>query len=340
MVEVKSVEDLVRGLGISCKRDFELKKKSPIKAGGICDFFLEPNSQEQLIDLVRGLKGLEKDFMVVGFLSNVLFRDGRIRTPIIHTGKLKDFRLEGTDCVYAEAGCSLSYFAKELTQRGFEGFSGLTGFPATIGGAIYMNASCYGNAISDCLESVQCIDRDGNIVRFDRRDLGFSWRHSIFHDFPKSYVIVSAIFKLTPGDPSALLTAQDLAKNHRLEYQEHRLPNLGSTFATANIYREISRVNFKYRIGFFVIRMLILWAGRIFMPHSRTKIWAAAINRFTQRFFDIKPSGGVGVSRHTFNCVVNLGDSTAADIIYFVENIKRKIGIRAPLEIEIVDKIE
>lgn len=340
MLEIESIEDLIEELGVSYKRNLALNNRSPMKAGGTCDFFLEPNSKEQLVGLIKGLKRLQKGFMVVGFLSNVLFRDGRIKTPIIFTGKLKSIRLDGEDRAHVDAGCSLSYVANELTQKGFEGFSGLSGFPATIGGAVYMNASCYGNAISDYLDYVECVDQEGELLRFEKDQLRFSWRHSLFHDLPKSYVIISASFKLKPGDPVALARAMQYSKGHRLEYQEHRLPNLGSTFATDNIYREISKVNITYRLVLFIMRVVILWGGRLLFPHTRTKIWAAATNKFTQKFFGLGPKEGVGFSTQTFNCVVNLDSAQATEIIKFIKDVKRKIDILSPLENEIIDSIE
>jgi UDP-N-acetylmuramate dehydrogenase len=164
--EVKNIQEIIDKLGISHKRNFELSKRSPMKAGGTCDYFFEPNSKEQLVELIKGLRQIHKEFIVVGFMSNVIFRGGRIRTPIIFTGKLKTFRLEVDDRVHVDAGCSLSFVANELTQKGFKGFSGLSGFPATIGGAIFMNASCYGNSISDHLDYVECIDKEGSLIRF------------------------------------------------------------------------------------------------------------------------------------------------------------------------------
>lgn len=340
MIQAESIEDLIEVLGISHKRDFDLNTRSPMKAGGTCDFFLEPNSKEQMVELIKGLGWLEKNFLVVGFLSNVIIRDGRIRTPIIFTGKIKSFRFDTEERAHADAGCSLSNVANELTKKGFEGFSGLSGFPATVGGAIYMNASCYGNAISDYLEYVECVDHEGNLLRFEKDQLRFSWRNSLFHDLPKSFVIISATFKLKPGDTVALASAMNYSKNHRLEYQEHRLPNLGSTFATDNIYREIAKRNFKYRLGFFIMRVAFLWGGRLLFPRKRTKIWAAQINKFTQNFFGLEPKEGVGFSKHTFNCIVNLDGAPATKIIIFIKNVQRKLGILTPLENEIIENIE
>lgn len=337
---MESVEALIKELEISHKRNFELKTRSLIRAGGTCDFFLEPNSRGQLVMLVKGLRQLQQDFMVVGLLSNTLFRDGRIRTPLISTGKLKTFRLYGQDRGYADSGCRLSHVANKLSQNGFEGFAGLTGFPATIGGAVYMNASCYGNAISDYIDYVEYLDQDGNLRRMNKEQLQFSWRYSIFHELPKNYVIVSVVFKLKQGDVSVLSHTIEESKQHRLEYQEHRLPNLGSTFATVDIYRSIAKINIPYRVGYFMIRVAILWGGRVFFPNARTKIWAVTINKFTQKYFDLRPHDGVGVSEHTTNCVVNLGAAQATEIIKFVKHVERKIKITEPLEIEIMEDIE
>ncbi len=339
MIEVKSIKDLIDELGIAHKRNLDLSKRSPMKAGGICDLFLEPNSREQLAGLIRGLRQLKAEYFVVGYLSNVLFRDGRIRTPIIFTGKLRGVNYDERH-VHVDAGCSLTSVATDLTRKGFKGFSGLSGFPATIGGALYMNASCYGDAISDHLEYVECFNQEGDLQRFQKDELNFSWRYSIFHELPKSYVILSATFKLEQGDTLTLMKAMQQSKEHRLKYQEHRLPNLGSTFATKNIYKDIANVNLKYRILFSIIRVSILWGGRILFPNKRTQFWALVINKFTQRYFGIRSLGRFGFSDHTLNCVVNRGEGQADEIIRFIKKVQLKLGIKTPIENVIMEKIE
>ena len=69
---------------IKFEKNFDLKKKSWLKAGGIFEYFIEPSTYEQIIDLVKFFKENDLDYYVVGNLSNIIFRDGNIETPIIN----------------------------------------------------------------------------------------------------------------------------------------------------------------------------------------------------------------------------------------------------------------
>ena len=93
----------------------------------------------------------------------------------------------------------LSKFSRYISNESFDGFSGLMGFPATIGGAIFMNAGSYGQEISDFLESVDCVNNKGELVNL-KEDLKFKWRISNFQNIYKNYFILKAYFNLVAYD--------------------------------------------------------------------------------------------------------------------------------------------
>ncbi len=153
-------------------------------------------------------------------------------------------------------------------------------------------------------------------------------------------MIVSSSFRLIRGDAVDLKRIMEESKKHRQQYQEHQLPNLGSTFATENIYRDICDVNLKYRIFYTLLRVLILWIGRILPADIRNKLWAFVINKFTQSYFGLESNCEVGFSEKTFNCIVNIQDGKADEIIKFINNIQYRLQIKVPIENIIINKID
>jgi UDP-N-acetylmuramate dehydrogenase len=121
---------------------------------------------------------------------------------VIHLGgrHFKNIRTAGLE-VRAGAGASLGSLINLACEKGLKGIEGLVGIPATLGGAISMNA-CYSGNISDRLESVRVMDvRTGKISVLKKKNIKFSYRHSGF----EGYIILEACFKLEKGDKDALL---------------------------------------------------------------------------------------------------------------------------------------
>lgn len=325
------------GKGISFQKNVELAKLSHIKAGGCCRVLVKPTTEDQLATLLRMLEEKGIPHKVLGNLSNVLFRDGEIRTVCISTHSLRGLHIHD-ETVTAEAGVMLPTLARRLVQSGFQGFAGLVGIPATIGGAVFMNASSYGDAISDCLLDVRCMDRNGNVHVIGASELDFTWRHSAFHDRLAGHIILSARFRLIPGSMTAEIERMERVKTDRKTYQENALPNLGSTFATINIYGAIAKQFFGYKCGLFLVKWLTRF---VYVISLRKCHWYPGLaRRYTKFYFQLKGSRAIDFSASTFNCVVNLGGAKADDIIDFVMETHRAIGKCVPLEIELWKDIE
>lgn len=320
---------------IPFQENVDVARLSQIKAGGVFRVLVKPETEGQLAALLQELAVRALPYKVIGNLSNVLFRDGEIRTVAISTRGLRALSFENNGTVTAEAGVMLPTLARKLVQAGNKGFAGLIGVPASVGGAVFMNASCYGDATSGYLVDVRCLDPVGKIHVFAASDLNFAWRHSAFHDRLAGYIIIAARFMPVSANQKAETRREEEIKVHRRTYQENNFPNLGSTFATKNIYGDIARDFLGYRVGLILVKVLTRIMGGD--GHHR---FATLARRFTKAYFHLKGSPAIDFSDSTFNCVVNRGGAKADEIIEFVLTAHKAINKCVPLEIELQKDIE
>lgn len=338
MVSDVDLSKLAAWLGekrISFQANFEIARHSQIKAGGVFLLLVKPETEAQLFMLLRELGQRSLPYKVIGNLSNVLFRDGEIRTVGITTREMRNIAFDDEGFVSIESGVLLPALAKRLTRTGYTGFAGLVGVPASIGGAVYMNASCYGDAVSDYLVDVRCVNSNGESCVFDAASLKFSWRHSAFHCALSDWVIVSARFKPKLQGGTEDETRARLIKQHRREYQENKLPNLGSTFATTDIYSAIAK-----RFTFYGALLKLARLGVRICGAKGHHCYAKLARGLTKAYFGLKARNEVDFSESTFNCVVNLGGASANELIDFVLTTHKAIDECVPLEIELHKDIE
>jgi len=148
----------LKSKSINSKSMVDLAKRLQIKAGGIAVLVVYPSNQSELENVIAKLRSLSVEYQVIGNLSNVLFRDGLIETPIIHLSAIRNITCDDQGVFTVGAGALMPSFARYFAKLGFKGLSGLVGVPGTLGGGTYMNASCYGSGISDYLLDVTCVD--------------------------------------------------------------------------------------------------------------------------------------------------------------------------------------
>jgi len=327
---MKELEEYLSLEKIFFQKDVSLASISTIRAGGTCGVVVSPDTVDKIRKLICFFRQKNIKYIVVGRLSNIIFRDGFIQTVIVVTSKLKSHGFEGKDFYRAQSGVGLPSIAYEISKLGYEGFSGLVGVPGSIGGAVYMNASSYGHAISDYLVSVTCINESGELFEFQKDDLDFSWRKSAFQTTLRDMTILEACFRLVPGNKSEInLHMKESIHNRRL-FLENNHPNLGSTFSTRHLYGELSKKFFLYRMGYSLVRV---WIKLFPKNGSRLRV------NYTKLYFGIKDSDRVGLSDRTINCVVNKGGASASEIIQFVRVMQKKINYCVPLEIEIFEDV-
>jgi UDP-N-acetylmuramate dehydrogenase len=196
------------------------------RAGGPADRFFVAGNLDELGAFLRNLPAGE-NILFVGLGSNLLVREGayRGRLVLLHSAN-KNARLAGAR-VYAEAGVASPKVARFAAQQHLCGAEFLAGIPGTVGGALAMNAGCYGAETWDIVERAMTIDRQGALHERKKQEYEIAYRHC---RGPAEEWFVGAWFSLhkADGDASRARIKELLAK--RMATQPLQLPNAGSVF--------------------------------------------------------------------------------------------------------------
>jgi UDP-N-acetylmuramate dehydrogenase len=175
---------------------FDLAKNSSIGVGGYAEIAYMPQTQEELVKLVHGLKKQGKPYFVLGNMTNVLPADGKSKRAFILTK-----RLNAIDGNYFEAGVTAGQFLKYCKAQNVSGGEFLAGIPCTIGGALYMNAGVAGAYIGDIVESVRVL-QDGKLHTLKKEDCAYAYKTSVF--MHTDTVILGATLRLQKADKTAI----------------------------------------------------------------------------------------------------------------------------------------
>ena len=207
--------------------DFLLTNFNTLRIKACAEKFWMPDNYGEMISLLKKFK--DQNPIVIGNGSNILFSSQKIKQPIIHTGFIKTAIAIG-ETIEVEAGLKTQTLSKLALDKGLSGFEFLIGIPATLGGAIFMNAGAHGQTISDCLINAKVYDMENNkILNLKKEDLKFSYRHSILKEKP--YILLSAKFELQKKEKTEIKTKMDENLIFRKNRQPNlALPNAGSVF--------------------------------------------------------------------------------------------------------------
>ena len=216
------IENIIKGRILSNE---PLKNHTTYRIGGLSDFFIYPESKKDLLVLIKFFNSQEYPYFILGNGSNILVSDDGYRGAIINTkktfSKIEVFQNE----ILCEAGAMLSSVAKTAMTRNLSGFEELAGVPGTIGGAIMMNAGCYGRSISDNLKMVEIIDKDGNLQKLKASEISFGYRKCSLEG-----VIIRAIFHLSMENIVKIENKMNELLLKRKKSQPLTLPSCGSVF--------------------------------------------------------------------------------------------------------------
>jgi len=185
-------------------------------------------------DLASFLATLPADEPVcfVGLGSNLLVRDGGFRgTVVLMHDPGGAMRAEG-GLIYADAGTASPKVARFAATHGLEGSEFLAGIPGTVGGALAMNAGCYGSETWDVVAKVRTVSREGKLTERGPGEFEIGYRHCALLDakLGQDEWFVSAWFRFRPGDDKAARKRIKDLLARRLATQPLELPNAGSVF--------------------------------------------------------------------------------------------------------------
>ena len=280
----------------------QLKDLTWLRVGGPADWLFQPADSEDLQRFLRELdSGIEVFPMGVG--SNLIVRDGGVRAVVVRLGRgFNGISIEGNQ-VTAGAGALDSRVALRAAAAGLD-LTFLRSIPGTVGGAVRMNAGCYGTYVADRFVSARAMTRTGEAVTLTASDLGFRYRHT---DLPPGVVITSATFRAPPGNPSELRRLADAQLARRDATQPTKDRTAGSTFRNPS-------------------------------GHSSTesdtchelKAWQL-IDRAGMRGFSL---GGATMSDKHPNFLMNTGSATAGDLEGLGELVRKKVFLFSGIQLE------
>ncbi len=194
------------------------------RVGGPAKRLATPYDEAALSELLAATEG---PVLAIGVGSNLLVRDGGIDGTVIRLGRGFNQITVGGNRIHAGSAALDAKVATAAADAGIAGLEFLRGVPGTIGGAVRMNAGCYGTETGDRLISARVALRDGTIRTYENADLGFGYRHC---GLPDDAVVIGATFAGTADDPAAIHDRMGTLMQNREAAQPIRDKTGGSTF--------------------------------------------------------------------------------------------------------------
>lgn len=265
--------------------DEPMKKHTTFRVGGNADYFVMPQNETEVKDVVALCKKNSMPYYILGNGSNLLVGDKGYRGVIIQIYKeMNDIQVDG-DKVKAQAGALLSRIGNAALEAELTGFEFAAGIPGTVGGAVVMNAGAYGGEMKDIIVNATVLTQEGDIITLNKEELELGYRTSVIAK--KGYVVLEAEYQLQKGDREAIRARMDELKCQRVTKQPLEYPSAGSTF--------------KRPEGYF--------AGKLIQDAGL-------------RGFQV---GGAEISEKHCGFVINKDQATAADIIELMRQVSEKV---------------
>ena len=217
--------------GMTLLEQEPLSAHSSFRIGGPARALALPRDVNALAKVCSILREHELAPFILGNGTNLLFPDeGLQELFLISTEKLQKLFLLPDGAIYAEAGVSLSRLATFAWQNGLQGLEFASGIPGSVGGGCFINAGAYGGEMKDVVESVVCLyTPDQGLYELSAEQCAFSYRKSYFNTHG-GCVILSAVFRLQPGDKDEIAAKMRELNEKRRAKQPLELPSAGSAF--------------------------------------------------------------------------------------------------------------
>jgi UDP-N-acetylmuramate dehydrogenase len=264
---------------------------------------VQPADLQDLSDFLGGLPP-EVPVFPMGVGSNLIVRDGGVRGVVIRLGRgFNGIAVEGP-LVRAGAAALDAHVARRAAEGGRD-LTFLRTIPGTIGGAVRMNAGCYGSYVADVLREVTAVLRDGSVVTLPAADLHLSYRSS---RVPEGAVIVEAVFNAPEGDPAELAARMEAQLSKRDATQPTKDRTAGSTFRNPAGFSSTGRADDTHEMK--------AW-----------KLIDDAGMRGARR-------GGAIMNPMHANFLTNAGGATAADLESLGEDVRKAVYDHAGVTLE------
>ena len=284
--------------------DEPMKQHTTFKIGGPADYFLVPETGEEVGEIIKICRKTDTPYFSLGNGSNLLVGDGGYRGAVIQVYRnMSAVTVEGTT-ITAQAGALLSAVAAAAKNASLTGCEFAGGIPGTVGGAAVMNAGAYGGEMKDVLVEVTVMDAEGKIFAIPAEKLELGYRTSVIKK--AGYIVLEAKIRLKEGDQEAIRERMKELTIQRTTKQPLEYPSAGSTF--------------KRPEGYF--------AGKLVMDSGL-------------RGYQV---GGARVSEKHCGFVINAGDATAKDVRTLMDNVRdivyEKYGVTLEPEVKFLGEFD
>lgn len=272
------------------EKDFDIKNYTTFKIGGKISEAYFPDNIDEFVRLLQKYPNIP----VLGNLSNTLISSFGYDGKIILTHKMDNISVEGCR-VIADCGVKGPKLAQEVCKAGLSGLEFMIGFPGSVGGEIYMNASANGQCISDSVFSVLCYSRKVGLMTIKKEQMGFDYRTSRCEK--DDLIVLKTEFELTQKNPDEIKKQMDENLDFRRKHQPTlALPNCGSIFKNPPCNP----------------------AGRLLESVGAKEIMI----------------GEARVWRNHSNFIINTGNSTSLDVLELMYEMKKRVNEVYNIELE------
>ena len=280
--------------------DEPLAKHTTFGIGGPADCMVFPETREELSKLLKYAYQKKISAIFIGSGSNILVWDKGFDGIVISLKKsFKNLTIKRNSQIIVEAGVMLGTMVKQAMAAEIGGLESLIGVPGTVGGALIMNAGAFGSEISKYFEEAKTMTIEGDIKSYKKGEIEFSYRHSTF---PKNEILLEATFQCKRGKPAEILKDRKVASDGRKSNQPLKFRSAGSIFKNPSDS---------------------LAAGYLI---DKTGL------KGTER-------GGAAISEKHANFIVNMGDATAADVLYLIKLAKKYVAKKFHINLELEVKL-
>ena len=272
-----------------------MKNHTSFRIGGPADVFITPRTVQSLKSLVSLCRENGIPYFLLGQGANILVADNGVRGIVIDFSAFSYIKVD-KEKIKAGTGTKVTPVSESALASELTGLEFLYSMPGSIGGALRMNARCYGVSMGDVVESAEILNNNCSIVEVPLYQQNFSYKKSPFADTRD--IILSATFSLQKGDKKTIKQKMDHYKLDREKKGHFLYPSAGSVFKNN---REFGRTT-----------------GRI-------------IDSLSLKGYSV---GGAQVSEYHGNIIVNRGNAKASDVLYLINFIEKKVKHELGLDLE------
>lgn len=277
------------------QQDAELAPFTWFRVGGPAEVLFLPQDEQDLADFLRALDPAVP-VLPIGVGSNLLVRDGGVEGVVVRLGRgFGEVQAREVDTLFAGAAALDAAVAKRAAEAGIAGLEFYRGVPGTIGGALTMNAGCYGSETKDVLVEAYGLARDGSRLTISAPEMGFSYRRSEAAA-GSGLIFTGALYRGTPDDPAAVTERMEAITARRETTQPIREKTGGSTFKNPpghSAWRLVDDAG---------------WRGRL--------------------------HGGAKFSELHSNFMINTGEASAADLEGLGETVRAEVLARMGVQLD------